>query len=44
MGRLTRARTRVFNETIAQVRQVAFLADLAQQIVSGGDRQRFSGV
>jgi hypothetical protein len=44
MDRVTRARTRIFNETIAQVRQVAFLADLAQQIVSGGGRQRFSGV
>jgi hypothetical protein len=44
MGRLIRVRTRTFNETIAQVRQVAFLADLAQQIVSGGGGQRFSGV
>jgi hypothetical protein len=44
MGRLIRVRTRIFNEAIAQVRQVAFLANLAQQIVSGGGRQRFSGV
>jgi hypothetical protein len=44
MGRLIRVRTRTFNEAIAQVRQVAFLADLAQKIVSGGGRQRFSGV
>jgi hypothetical protein len=44
MGRFIRVGTRIFNETIAQVRQVAFLADLAQQIVSGGGRQRFSGV
>ena len=44
MGRFIRVGTRIFNETIAQVRQVAFLADLAQQIVSDGGRQRFSGV
>jgi hypothetical protein len=44
MGRLARAGTRIFNKTITQVRQVAFVADLAQQIVSCGCRQQFSGV
>ena len=44
MGRLTRARPLILDKTIAQVRPVAFLADLAQQFVSGGGRQRLSGV
>jgi hypothetical protein len=43
-GRIARAGTRIFNKTITQIRQVAFLADLAQQMVSCGGRQRFPGV
>jgi len=44
MGGLTRSWTRLFKKTIAQIRQVAFVAYLTQQIVGDGGRQWFSGV